>query len=132
VNINEYQDFTHTTAIYKDVCKTDAERLVYCVLGLVGEAGEVAEKIKKRIRKGGFAALERGTTVTWEKNGETLTETHSEFMNALIPEFGDVAYYLSQGVACAGQAMSGVLQGNINKLTRRKQKGTLEGDGDTR
>jgi len=132
MNIDDYQEFTHTTAIYKEKCQTGAERMVYCVLGLVGEAGEVAEKVKKRIRKGGFAALEAGSTVTWVKGGETLTETYAEFLMALMPETGDVAYYLSQIAAEAGRSMASVLQGNINKLTRRKAAGTLKGSGDNR
>lgn len=132
MEFDTYQEFTDSTAIYKEKCKTAGEQLLYCVLGLLGEAGEVAEKVKKRIRKGGISALEPDSVVTWEKNGETLTETYDEFVEALSPEFGDVIYYWSQGIQRIGQKSSDVAAANMAKLKSRKTRGVLEGSGDKR
>ena len=127
-----YQAWTDETAVYKDVCKTPAERLVYCILGLVEEAGEVAGKVKKRIRKGGFAALEPGTTVTWEKGGELLEETYGQFLGDLEAEFGDTIYYFSQGLLTVGLSAGKVALSNRAKLLSRKARGMLRGSGDNR
>ena len=45
MTFDEYQKFARSTAVYPEDCK-----ITYPTLGLCGEAGEVAEKIKKHIR----------------------------------------------------------------------------------
>ncbi len=79
MDMNEYQEQTTRTAIYNTTSAIDqtTAQLAYVVMGLVGEAGEVANKLKKVIRDG-------GGVVTPEKRDE------------LVDELGDVFWYLAQ------------------------------------
>lgn len=70
------------------------------VLGLTGEAGEVADVVKKALFQ-----------------GHELDEEH------LAEELGDVAWYLVLCCHSIGLTLEGVLQGNINKLRRRYPEG---------
>lgn len=86
--------------------------LVYPVLGLNGEAGEVAEKLKKIIR---------------DRDGEVGDERAS-----LIKELGDVLWYVA---ACCHEldvSMAEVAQANLDKLASRRTRGVLHGSGDDR
>ena len=73
MNFEEYQNLSKKTAIYPEIGKN----FVYPTLGLVGESGEVAEKIKKIFR---------------DKDGTVDAETRL----MLKKELGDVLWYLSQ------------------------------------
>lgn len=102
-DLDKYQEWTQTTAIYPvDI------GLYYCGLGLAGEAGEVAEKIKKKARDG---VLD---------------------VDALRLELGDVLYYLARIATETGIRFSDVAFANIEKLEGRKERGTLQGSGDDR
>lgn len=80
---------------------------------MAGEAGEVAEKLKKLLRD----------------DGGVLTE---ERRHALALELGDVLWYVSRIAAHAGLPLSSVADLNLAKLASRMERGTLGGDGDTR
>ena len=84
MNFNDYQKFTRTTAIYKKspsrshiLSGINLDDVIYITLGLVGESGEVAEKIKKVIRDCG---------------GKIDTGKAKE----IIQELGDVLYYVAR------------------------------------
>lgn len=103
-----YQQKTRSTAIYpRD------KALEYLALGLVGEAGEVANKIKKVIRG--------------DKNKNDL-----EFREQIKDELGDVMWYLAQLCDAVNTSMSSIADRNIAKLALRKSQNKLKGDGDNR
>ena len=103
MNANEYQNWTRTTAIYpKD------RALDYLGLGLTSEAGEVAGKLKKRLRDGGINVL------------------------SLIDEIGDVYWYLARLCDEIGFSTETVLQRNFDKLEDRKNRNVIGGSGDKR
>lgn len=109
MTFDEYQAKTKETAIYPSV----GERFVYPTLGLLGEAGEVAEKVKKIFR-------DEGGTVTPEKREE------------IKKELGDVLWYLSQLAAELGLSLKEIAVDNVKKLESRKIRGALNGNGDNR
>lgn len=108
MNVNDYQDFTETTAIYPGRGTGSKNEYAYLGLGLTGEAGEVAEKIKKLIRDGEM------------KRDEVLKE------------LGDVFWYATQLCSAMGVSVEYVLELNMNKLNSRKERGVLQGSGDNR
>ena len=102
MNFDEYQKFARSTAIYPDECK-----VVYPALGLCGEAGEVAEKVKKNIRDG--KSLDGGGL-----------------------ELGDVLWYISALADDLGVTLEEVAKTNIEKLQSRMERNKIKGDGDNR
>ena len=85
------------------------KRLVENTLGLVGEAGEVAEKIKKMLRD--------YTKVTPDD---------------IIKELGDVVFYATALANYFNSDLTEVLQTNMDKLNSRAKRGVIKGSGDNR
>lgn len=83
------------------------------VLGLTGEAGEVADKIKKLLR---------------DKDGAISDEDKA----LVIKELGDTLWYLAGISRYLGVPLSDVASGNIDKLESRYQRNKLHGEGDER
>ncbi len=106
---DEYQTRSRETAIYPD----RGRNFVYPTLGLAGEAGEVAEKIKKVIR---------------DKNGIMDQETKDK----ISKELGDVLWYVAQLATELDLSLDDVADANISKLQSRKERGSLSGSGDLR
>lgn len=107
-DFNTYQWKTHETAIYpKD------RALEYLGLGLAGEAGEVAGKIKKVLR-------DDGGVISDAKRLE------------LVDELGDNLWYIAQLARLLQEDLSTVAQRNLDKLRSRSARGTLIGSGDAR
>ncbi|MDD3032838.1 MAG: nucleoside triphosphate pyrophosphohydrolase family protein [Candidatus Pacebacteria bacterium] len=109
MEFNEYQEKARETAIYPD----KDHNFIYPTLGLVGEAGEVAEKIKKVIR-------DDGGVVSEEKKIET------------IKELGDVLWYVANLAKELNVDLESVALANLEKLQSRKQRDQLQGSGDNR
>jgi NTP pyrophosphatase (non-canonical NTP hydrolase) len=109
VDFSEYQSLSRRTATYPRA----GEDLTYPALGLCGEAGEVAEKVKKTLRD----------------DGGVLTDERRE---ALSRELGDVLWYLSQVATEAGLDLEEIAAENLDKLFSRQERGVLRGSGDDR
>lgn len=106
MDIDVYQKTARTTAIYK-------QPIIYPTLGLAGEAGECAEKVKKLLR---------------DDEG-ILTEERKAL---LVKEIGDCVWYIANLAADIDVKLSDVLKINLEKLLSRKERGALQGDGDNR
>lgn len=109
LTFNAYQEFALSTAIYPD----QGSNIVYPALGLVGEAGEVAEKVKKVIR-------DKGGVVTDDVRG------------GIALELSDVCWYMAVLADELGYTLSEIFEMNKAKLSSRKERGVLSGSGDNR
>jgi NTP pyrophosphatase (non-canonical NTP hydrolase) len=105
-NLNNYQRQAKETAIYPENSK-----IVYPALGLAGEAGEVADKVKKIIRDG---------------------RNDAEYYNQIAKELGDVLWYCAVLADDLGYSLQQIAEMNVYKLQSRKVMGTISGDGDDR
>lgn len=90
--------------------------LSYTTLGLTGEAGEVAERIKKILR------LE----------GVDLDTAIAERREDIVKEMGDVLWYLAALCRELGVTLEEVAGANLKKLQSRYDRGVIYGDGDNR
>ena len=106
MNFKEYQQRANATAIYDSKFS-----ILYPTLGLAGEAGEVADKVKKIIRDNKSVVNERVE---------------------IAKELGDVLWYLAAVSRDIGVSLEDVAMMNIEKLEDRKERGTLQGNGDNR
>lgn len=109
MEFNEYQKLARETAIYAGA----GSNFVYPALGLCGETGEVAEKIKKIVR---------------DNNNLVDDKRRAD----LEKELGDVLWYIANLAVELGLDMDGIAQKNIAKLKSRKERGVLHGSGDNR
>ena len=109
MRFSEYQARSRETAVYPDA----GNNIVYPALGLCGEAGETAEKVKKAIRD----------------DGGTLT---AERRDSIAAELGDVLWYAAQLATEAGLELEEIAQANLDKLASRQRRAVLHGSGDDR
>ena len=117
--MKEKQMSTITATLYQDkACETAIfpkhKAMEYLALGLTGEAGEIANKIKKFIRDGA---------------------TEEEFLEKKIQigyEIGDVLWYCAVLAEEMGMNLGHIMEKNLQKLNDRKQRGKLSGSGDNR
>ena len=109
MDFEQYQKLSEKTAINPN----KDNDWVYPALGLVGEAGEVAEKMKRVLR---------------EKGNQIDEETRA----AIKKELGDVLWYTARLSPVLNLSLNDIAEENINKLTSRKNRNTLKGTGDNR
>jgi len=105
-NLNDYQKKCLKTAVYPRT-----HSIVYPALGLAGEAGEVADKVKKILRD---------------------DIDSPEYREQIMLELGDVLWYVSVLAYDLGYDLETVARRNADKLKARQQRGTLHGSGDGR
>lgn len=105
--LDEYEKFVNET---KDPICND---LLYLATAIAGEAGEIADKVKKLYR---------------DKNGSHDENDDRE----LILEVGDTLWYLTALAIKLKVPMWSVAKSNEDKINRRIMMGTLYGDGDYR
>jgi len=107
-DLDMYQKVALTTAIYPR-----EQAIIYPTLGLAGEAGEVANKVKKIIRDGSDSKDEK-------------------LVSEIKAEIGDCLWYIAVLANDFDIKLSDIASTNLEKLEKRKEKGTIHGSGDNR
>ena len=108
MKFDEYQEVAKETAIYPST-----HRVLYPALGMAGEAGEVANKVKKLVRDG-------------------LEKQPDDWRQQIASEIGDVLWYCAALSHDLNIPLSQIAAQNRDKLLARKEKGTIGGSGDNR
>lgn len=110
MTFEEYAAAAGATAVYPG--RHEFGGRAYAALGLTGEAGEVAEKVKK----------------LWRDNGELTAEV----CESVAYELGDVLWYVAAMAYEIGYPLEVVAEMNVDKLRSRRDRGVLAGSGDDR
>lgn len=108
-DFDKYQKACKKTAVYPKIGKN----FTYPTLGLLGEAGEVANKVKKIIR---------------DDEGKLTEEKRAE----IFQEIGDVMWYTAQLATELGLELSDIARDNLEKLAKRRKEDKIHGSGDNR
>jgi len=114
--IRKYQQVTFTTAVYPEAGEYSEREVNYLILGLVGEAGELANKFKKMLRSG---------VVTLDHPKAKLV-LKSEELSILTDEMGDILWYLARLADVLHVNLEVLAQLNYTKLLERKHAGQLK------
>ena len=109
MDFQAYQERSRATARYPEA----GANPIYPTLGLCGEAGEVADKVKKVLR---------------DQNGAFSPEV----IAALELELGDVLWYVAQLATELGLDLEDIASANLEKLASRAARNVIAGSGDTR
>ena len=113
MDFDEYQEKAKKYDFFEATSDLKAVGFTEKVLGLVGEAGETADKIKKLLR---------------DKDGE-VSDVDKELV---IKELGDTMWYIASISRYLETPLSEVARGNLDKLESRWQRNKLHGEGDER
>jgi len=109
ISASLYQEKACDTAIFPK-----HQAMEYLTLGLTGEAGEIANKVKKFIR-----------------DGATPDEYAAKKIE-IAYEIGDVLWYCAVLASELEMNLGHIMENNLQKLANRKNRGTLSGSGDNR
>lgn len=154
MDLNEYQSKTSNTAIYPNRGKN----YLYPLLGLLGEIGELIEKLGVTIDQtnidesntsfykwGVFKNIDdlqlpllkcnETKKLIRDKRIGTKTLFHSsdeKIKEEIKQELGDVLWYVSELATEFGLSLDEIAEYNISKLQDRKERNILTGSGDKR
>lgn len=113
MQIQDYSTQALSTDLYENTDDISSHAMLEKVFGLVGEAGEVADKFKKLLR---------------DKDGVASAADKLE----LAKELGDVLWYINSVGHYLGYSLDEIAQANLDKVLSRKARGVTRGSGDNR
>ena len=126
LTLNEYQDKAMST------CMPESDNLFYMLANLVGVVGEFASEAGKHMRKGKLHI----TTTQRDEEGKIL---HTQSWNVsreerqlMLSEIGDILWQTAGLAKVMGVTLEEVAEENLAKLSSRKQRNVIAGDGDER
>ena len=109
MDLDAYQNQARQTALYPQV----GSNPIYPTLGLCGEAGEVADRVKKVLRDQGGVF-------------------NAQVREDLKLELGDVLWYVAQLASELGFSLEEIGRANLAKLASRSERNMIAGSGDRR
>lgn len=113
MGFDEYQEKAAKYDLFEAVMDLKAPGFIEKVLGLVGEAGETADKVKKILR---------------DKDGAMSDDDR----DSIKKELGDTLWYIASVARYLKIPLSDIADSNIEKLESRYQRNKLHGEGDER
>lgn len=144
MELNEYQRQAMTT------CMPSSNNFAYMFNNLLGEVGELVDKVNEHIGDSGLACLSTllagyGTTAKKIRKepenvmSRTELETYSPEIvremrcDALLhKELGDIAWQLNGVMTVLNLQSEYIHQQNLDKLASRQERGKIDGNGDNR
>lgn len=120
MTLNEYQQLAMQT------CMPSCENFSYMFINLVGEVGELASKVAKHIRKDKVTISHNQLL---QNSRYVITEQEKKDLKA---ECGDIIWQISGLCSVMGWTFDEVASENLDKLASRKERGVIDGNGDTR
>lgn len=112
----EYEQQAHRT-----IAGHAAENITYLGFGLMAEAGEVADKIAKAVRRGDIVI-----------NNNEIVSFRGDAFRLTGDELGDVLWFVAMMARRLGFSLEEVMRRNLDKLADRQARGVIIGDGDKR
>ena len=119
MSANEYQKLAYRFACYDN-------NPTYAYAGLAEEAGEVLGKFAKFIRK--HEGLDPHQATNWE----TMKDDLARYRSDIAKELGDVLWMVAAIATENNLDLGEIMDLNITKLTDRKARGVIVGEGDNR
>jgi NTP pyrophosphatase (non-canonical NTP hydrolase) len=108
MDMKTFQEQTRKTAVYRESTR---DSIIYCILGVNDEAGEIAGAYKKYMR------------------GDYRQQ---EAIIRVRKEAADTLWYLARLFDDLGLDMGMEAEALLQRLAKRKEEGTLRGDGSDR
>lgn len=115
LRINELNDYQEKALRTWNTDNSSEHRLQNVALGLAGEAGEVADMVKK--------AVHHGHGLKYYKIGIGEPKSKEVYIQDVAKELGDILYYVSVGAEELGYTLQEIAEININKLAKRYPEG---------
>ncbi|MCB1714261.1 MAG: nucleoside triphosphate pyrophosphohydrolase family protein [Candidatus Competibacteraceae bacterium] len=110
MTFDEYQEQAHATSFNTEI---GDDTLLYPVLGLLGEAGEIANKAKK---------IYRDNSGYW----------NNQDIDKILDEVADCCWYIAEICTQVGVSFDDIMKANLRKLADRAERGVIGGNGDNR
>ena len=123
--IERYQRLTMNTAVYPEAGLQTERELNYLIMGMIGEAGEIANKFKKFLRNNLVTFQPKFGDGSGKYESVRIQLTTNE-IKILTDEMGDVLWYFARICSILGVRIEEVAMDNYFKLNARKDKGELK------
>lgn len=125
MTLNEYQQKA------KETCLPTSSNIIYMGFNLSAEVGELLGKLGKGVRHDTIRFMNASHTGS-NRNLITENDLTLDEMDEVKKEAGDVLWQLAGMCTVLGFNLDDVAQVNLKKLSSRKERGVIDGDGDNR